>query len=201
MIFRTLVATLASASALYAVPAAAQDRDPFNGPHVGIELTRDSNQATQAGAPLKPEGRDRKGLAVRGHVGYDFSLAGVAVAGVEAGIGTGGRTVSQPSLAGGTYRLDPALTYDLTARAGFVPTEGVLVYGRGGYRWLKTRRIIADQLTGNGVDKVTEKGFTYGGGLEYAATQAVSLRAEFMRTNFDRRLTQNKVALGLSYRF
>jgi outer membrane immunogenic protein len=57
------------------------------------------------------------------------------------------------------------------------------------------------QTLGNFSRKVTEKGFTYGGGAEYAVSSAVSLRAEFNRTNFSRDLRQNKISLGAAFRF
>ena len=192
-------------AAFLALPAAAQaqdvDRSPFAGPHIGIEVNKDFNRAKQADAPATVNSAKRSGYGVRGAIGYDAALANVAIVGVEAGIGTGGRTISQPSLASGTYRINPGLTYDLTARAGFTPTSNILIYGRGGYRWLRTKQDIVGQVAGNRSFKLTEKGFTYGGGLEVAVTPNVSLRSEFDRTNYSKNFKQNKVAVGASIRF
>lgn len=196
-------AYLSTAVALFALPAVGQaqdaDRNPLSGPKVGIEATRDSNQARQAGGTLDS---NRNGFGARVFAGYDAAIGNVAIIGAEIGIGKGGRTTDQASLvAGGRYRVNPGFTYDATARIGFVPTTGLLVYGRGGYRWLETKRTIVGQFIGNGDTKVTEKGFTYGSGLEYAVTPQVALRAEFNRTNFDRNFKQNKVSVGASFRF
>lgn len=192
-----------AALALLAVPAIAHardgDRNPLSGPKVGIEVTRDSNQVRQAGGTRDAT---RTGFGVRGFAGYDAVIADTALIGAEIGIGTGGRTIDQVSLApGGRYRVDPSLTYDATARAGFIPTDGLAIYGRAGYRWLKTTRSITGQTSGNGDTEATEKGFTYGGGLEYAASPTIGLRAEFNRTNYDRNFTQNKISVGATLRF
>jgi outer membrane immunogenic protein len=175
------------------------DRNPLSGAKVGVEVTRDANQIRQAGGTLDA---NRNGFGLRGFAGYDMAIGNVAIIGGEIGIGKGGRTSDQASLiAGGRYRVDPGITYDATARIGFMPVENLMVYGRGGYRWLETKRVISGQATGNGTTKVTEKGFTYGGGLEYAVTPNIGLRAEFNRTNYDRNFKQNKVSVGANFRF
>jgi outer membrane immunogenic protein len=175
------------------------DRNPLSGPKVGVEVTRDANQIRQVGGTLDA---NRNGIGVRGFAGYDMAIGNVAIIGGEIGIGKGGRTSDQASLlAGGRYRVDPGITYDATARIGFIPVDNLMVYGRGGYRWLETKRVISGQATGNGTTKVTEKGFTFGGGLEYAVTPNIGLRAEFNRTNYDRNFKQNKVSIGANFRF
>jgi outer membrane immunogenic protein len=193
------------AAALLSLPTVAlaqdADRSPFAGAHIGIDVSKDFNRAKQAGAPAAANGAKRSGIAVRGSLGYDAAIGNIAVIGVEAGIGTGGRTISQRSLAGGTYRVNPGLTYDLTARAGFTPTSNILVYGRGGYRWLRTEQNIVGQATGNRSFKLTEKGFTYGGGLEVAVTPNFALNAAFDRTEYSKALKQNKVSVGAKIRF
>jgi outer membrane immunogenic protein len=196
-------AYLSTAVALFALSAVAQaqgaERNPLSGPKIGIEVTRDSNTVRQLGGAFDAK---RNGFGGRVFAGYDAAIGGVAIIGGEIGVGKGGRTTDQASLvAGGRYRVDPGFTYDATARLGFIPTTGLLVYGRGGYRWLETRRTIIGQPTGNGESKVTEKGFTYGAGLEYAVSSQIALRAEFNRTNFDPNFKQNKVSVGASFRF
>ena len=180
--------------------AHAQDaeRSPFTGPHVAVEANRDFNEAQQT--PTSPE-RKRAGYGFRGAAGYDAALGSKAIIGAEIGVGTGGRTISQPSLGGGTYRVNPGVTYDLTGRAGIAPIDKLLIYGRGGYRWLKTRQDITGQALGNTSFKLTEKGFTYGAGVEAALTKNIALRAEFDRTNYSKNFSQNKAAIGAVIRF
>lgn len=193
---------LAIAAALLFSPAAVvaqDDENRLNGPHIGIEAVRDSNEASQ---PISTREASRKGYGGRAHVGYDAVLGNVILAGVEIGAGIGGKTVDQASLVTpGRYKVDPGLSYDATARLGISPVNGLALYGRAGYRWLKTEQSVTGQTTGNFTRKETEKGFTYGGGIEYAATENFSLRAEFNRTKYSDDLRQNKISVGASIRF
>lgn len=193
---------LAIAAALLFTPAAVfaqDDENRLNGPHIGIEAVRDSNEASQ---PASTREASRKGYGGRAHVGYDAVLGNVILAGVEIGAGIGGKTVDQASLVTpGRYKVDPGLSYDATARLGISPVNGLALYGRAGYRWLKTEQSLTGQTTGNFTRKETEKGFTYGGGIEYAATDNFSLRAEFNRTKYSDDLRQNKISVGASIRF
>jgi outer membrane immunogenic protein len=188
---KKMIPALALSIALFPGAAFAQDgdRSPLAGPHIGVDGVYDSLEANQ---PNGTREATRRGFGARAHVGYDAVLGDVVLVGVEAGIGTGGRTVTQPSLAGGRYSVNPGLTYDVTARLGVAP---------GGYRWLRTEQSIAGQTTGNFRRDVTERGFTYGGGVEYALTDSISLRAEYDRTRFSRDLRQSKVAVGATIRF
>lgn len=181
-----------------AVQAQDTERNPLAGAHIGVDVVRDSLEANQ---PTSTRDADRRGFGGRINAGYDIVLGNIALIGAEIGVGTGGRTVDQASLSGGRYRVDPGLTYDATARLGIAPGGGFALYGRAGYRWLKTGQSVTGQTLGNFSRKVTEKGFTYGGGAEYAVSSAVSLRAEFNRTNFSRDLSQNKISLGAAFRF
>jgi outer membrane immunogenic protein len=189
-------------TALLVAPIAAQaqdaDRSPLAGAHVGVDVVRDSLEANQ---PTSSRDANRKGFGGRVNVGYDAVIGNIALIGAEIGIGTGGRTVDQASLAGGRYKVDPNLTYDATARLGIAPGGGFALYGRAGYRWLKTEQSVTGQTLGNFSRKVTEKGFTYGGGAEYAVSPNFSLRAEFNHTKFSRDLRQNKISLGAAFRF
>ena len=199
------IATIIAATLVLAPGAAfAQDSEDthFNGGFVGIEASRDSHEVRQPSAPSTRDGVDRKGINGRVFAGYDLKLGGVAVLGVEAGISKGGRTVTQNSLVTpGRYAVDPGFGYDVTGRIGFTPTPSLLIYGRGGYRWLRTERIISGQVTGNGTSKLTEKGLTYGGGLEVAFGQKFSIRAEYDRTNYSKDFKSSKIAVGAALRF
>ena len=183
------------------VAANAQDADDnrLQGPHIGIEAVRDSNEASQATSTREAS---RKGYGSRVHAGYDAVLGNVVLVGAEIGVGLGGKTIDQASLVTpGRFKVDPGLSYDATGRIGITPTDGLAFYGRAGYRWLKTEQSVTGQTTGNFSRKETEKGFTYGGGMEFAATEYLSLRAEFNHTKYSDDLRQNKMSIGASIRF
>lgn len=160
------------------------------------------NRVRQPGTP-STGGRKHHAdfAAVRGAIGYDIAPVNGLILGVEAGAGTAGRTFGQASLRGGRYGFNPGLAYDATARIGIAPVSNLMFYGRAGYRWMRNQREITGQTMGNDTTKRTDRGFTYGAGIEYALSERFSLRAEFNRTNFDRNLTQNRVAAGASLRF
>ncbi|MFM9851405.1 MAG: outer membrane protein [Sphingomonadaceae bacterium] len=181
-----------------AVQAQETERNPLAGPHIGVDVVRDALEANQ---PTSTRNASRRGFGGRINAGYDAVIGDIALIGAEIGIGTGGRTVDQASLAGGRYRVNPGITYDATARLGIAPGGGFALYGRAGYRWLRTEQSVTGQTLGNFSRKVTEKGFTYGGGAEYAVSPNFSLRAEFNRTKFSRDLRQNKISLGAAIRF
>lgn len=193
---------LTAAAALLIVPGAAfaqeGDRNALAGPHIGIDAVRDSLESNQ---PASTRDARRNGFGGRIHAGYDAVLGNVVLLGAEIGVGTGGRTVDQASLAGGRYRVDPGLAYDATARLGISPAADFALYGRAGYRWLRTEQSITGQTTGNFNRKVSEKGFTYGGGAEVALSDSLSIRAEYNRTKLSPELRQSKISLGASFRF
>jgi outer membrane immunogenic protein len=196
MITPVVAAVLAIAPA--AAFAQSGDESPLSGPHIGVSGVYDSLESNQ---PTSTREATRRGFGGRAHAGYDAVVGNMFLVGVEAGIGTGGRTVTQPSLAGGRFSVNPGLTYDVTARAGIAPGGGFAIYGRGGYRWLRTEQTISGQATGNSQRNVTERGFTYGGGVEYALSEGISLRAEYDQTRFSRDLRQSKIMVGASIRF
>ncbi|WEK00145.1 MAG: outer membrane beta-barrel protein [Candidatus Sphingomonas phytovorans] len=200
----SLVILLAGASVL-SVPARAQDAESisrFAGAHVTIEGGIVDNHVRQPGAPSTSGMKHYANFAaVRGAIGYDIAPVNGLIVGVEAGIGTTGRSFNQASIAGGRYRFKPGLTYDVTARIGLVPVANVMLYGRAGYRRMRNEREISGQVAGNGITKRKDGGFTYGGGIEYAVSREFSLRAEVNRTKFDKNMRQNRISVGGSLRF
>ncbi|MGH1559553.1 outer membrane protein [Caulobacter segnis] len=83
-------------------------------------------------------------------------------------------------MAGQRVTVDPGLRYGAAARAGFVITEGGLLYGKVG---LERRKVEASILGSK--KKVTEKGLVYGLGYEQQLTPNMSLRAEALRVKYD----------------
>lgn len=193
-------ALMATAVLLLPAAASAQDDDDsaLAGVHIGIDAIRDSLEASQ---PNSPREASRNGFGGRAHVGYDAVIGDIVLIGAEIGAGIGGRTVDQASLAGGRYRVDPGFNFDATARIGIVPSGEIALYGRAGYRWLRTEQEISGQAAGNGTRRETERGFTYGGGAEFAVSENFAIRAEYNRTKFSEDLRQSGISLGASIRF
>jgi len=185
-----------------AQPQAQNAESSFTGVKIGAEISRVREtlraDSGNVGATAKST---RNGIGYRGYLGYDYQI-GPVVIGAEAGIGGGGRSIRQ-SGARGSYVLDPGLRYDVSARAGLVPVDGLLIYGRGGYRWLKSER----RTTSTGASalpattKQTERAVTYGVGAELLVDKHFSLRAEYDRTPYDRNLRANAFSMGAAFRF
>lgn len=183
--------------------ARAQDARGIGGARAGVEaswtigsIPRDALGVAAA------ERKSRSGAGYRGFVGYDLPLGSAVVIGVEAGIGGGGRTVTQAG-AGGQYSVDPRLTYDISGRIGFAPTDGLLLYARGGYRWLQSDRSRLANTVGAArvTTRQTDGGLTYGIGAEIGVAPSVSLRADLGRTRYDRNFRQDRVAVGALFGF
>ncbi len=193
---------LAGSALLMLAPGLAHAQDAtksFSGFKAGLETSRERLSLRNDPGSVGAAGKSSKsGIGYRGYVGYDVELANFVV-GAEAGVGGGSKTVGQAGTTG-NYFVDPGVTYDVSARAGFVPTNGLLLYGRGGYRWLRTERttsVGAVSLT----TRQTEHAFTYGGGVEAMLSDHLSLRAEYDRTPYDKNLRDSKMAVGAAFHF
>ncbi len=141
-------------------------------------------------------------IGYRGHVGYDVQLGNVLVIGGEGGIGRGGGTLKAASTVG-DYALKPRWAWDISGRIGVLPVPRVLLYGRTGYGWLRTREATDFRAT-NLADvnsSSTKSGFLWGGGAEVALLPGVFTRAEYNRVNYGRGLTSSKVQIGMSIGF
>ena len=83
-----------------------------------------------------------------------------------------------------TSTLHVKRSIGLAARYGYAFGGDILLYGRLG--WTKTK--IGFALTGPGLDlaaSTSVNGLSYGAGVEWAITTRVSLRGEYIRTNYE----------------
>jgi outer membrane immunogenic protein len=78
----------------------------------------------------------------------------------------------------------------LRLRAGYVPVERLLVYGTGGYAYGRTESYFNGSISqggeSDGIDlseKNHRNGWTIGGGAEYAFTDNLSLKTEYLYTD------------------
>lgn len=139
------------------------------------------------------------GVIGGGHVGYNVVTAvslerPVGVFGVEAdvdGASYGRRAGGVTAGPGYTaYAFDPAISDlhrdvggSLRGRAG-VGVKRVLLYGTGGLAVARFSSAIPGVADGR--SDVTRVGYTVGGGLEYAVTNHVALRAEYRYDDYGR---------------
>jgi outer membrane immunogenic protein len=85
---------------------------------------------------------------------------------------------------------DGSFLVDVYGRAGFAPTQNLLIYGLVGWTWadidtdFRLRDENGDTLFHNS-DTFNANGLTFGGGLEWRWTESVSLRAEYRFTDLD----------------
>lgn len=179
--------------------AYANEDSPLAGISVGVAVTHDSNKVALPATTISAE---RRGLGVTGFVGYDAVIANRVLVGVQAEVGTGGRTAG--ALVGNgiaSYFVDPGLTYAATARAGVLASDQLAIYGRMGVRMLRAEILVIDPAGKLAASRTTETGFTYGAGAEFALSEALAVRAEYNRTNFDDGISQNKFLVGGALRF
>jgi outer membrane immunogenic protein len=198
-----IMAAIALAS--IATTAQAQDDAPasIGGLHVGVEGSRTIGSASgTAGAVGTTERKSRGGFGYRGFAGYDVALGDTAIVGIEAGIGGGGRTVTQSGTAG-QFSVDPRLNYDVTGRLGIAPAPGFLLYARAGYRWLQNDRTrLASTVGATRVTaRQTDGGLTFGLGAEINVMPGFAIRAEAGRTRYDKDFRQDRIAIGALVKF
>lgn len=145
--------------------------------------------------------RDRGGFGYRGHIGFDMPVAGIAVIGAEVGLGRGGPSLRTEN-ALGDYELKQGWNWDASGRIGFMPAPRLLLYGRGGYSWLRTQERI--DFVGDRADIKrwhTESGFMYGAGVEAALSKGFYVRAEYNLADYSEGLSASRALLGVSIGF
>ena len=205
----------------------------YVGVQAGYEFGRSNALAssTLTGAGLAAGGSSPSGFIGGGHIGYLFSTQSLPVIGNPFGSlrGVGGVVGIEGDVNGATYRsaypvggfTDAArenIEGSVRGRLG-VSVDRALFYATGGVAFGGLRNTFTNPLTG-GVDQLsrTRVGYTVGGGVEYAITNNVSLRAEYRFTDFGafndllanaagggasvrQRETDNRVQGGVSYKF
>lgn len=131
-----------------------------------------------------------------GQVGYNWQQ-GQFVFGVEADLayapikGGDGGTVPGPF----TFAAESDMRYlgTVRGRLGFT-WDRALIYATGGYAWANVHATMNVVGVGSATDTLNLSGWTIGGGIEYAVTQNVTLRAEYLYVDFARETTTMNIA-------
>lgn len=149
----------------------------FSGVNLGVDV----------GAGLGSAGQvNTSGLIGGAHIGYHFQSSRL-MGGAEADVLTSG--IKSGSLS--TLTFQQKFLSSLRVKAGWVFGD-LLAYGTMGYAYS-----TSSLSTNTGSDNKTNKGTVFGAGAELAVTKSVSLRAEFLRYNFNS-LTYNMPANAIA---
>ncbi len=224
---------LAMIVALACLPApaiAAEDLDPLQstpwsgayvGLHAGLGGGDVSLYTTSSGAAPTDDGTS--GWIYGAHAGYNLQLDAL-VLGVEAdidGSDIGGEPDYSRYNSADGYVFSQNWQASLRARIG-VANEQLLLYGTGGVAWGDFTSSYWSTPTPlrNETKTETHQGTVWGGGIEYALTSQVTLRAEYLAYDFGEQVygysnpavapanapvtfdtSHNVVRAGFSYRF
>ncbi len=174
----------------------------YLGANLGGDWVRDS-------ATLGGFGGDADGSTVFGglQIGYNFQT-GPWVLGLETDVGYGN---SSKTIALGLLNLKSEKTWAGTARAraGYA-FDNILVYGTGGLAWANFKSRLDDNLGNSSSREKTRIGWTVGGGLEYGMSRNVSIKGEYLYSDYGHettvlgtreQLSDHLVRIGLNYKF
>ena len=174
------------------------------------------------------------GVVGGGHIGYNFSTQSLPYIGQFAGGlgGAGGVVGIEGDVRGLGYRSSSLIAGipgtlenhrndiqgSIRGRVG-VAVDRALFFATGGAAFATFRNTYNDGIGDVATLTNTRVGYTVGGGIEYAFTNTVSLRAEYrfedfgrytqtfaaagggVPVNFSHRDTENQVTAGFSYKF
>ncbi|WP_181160176.1 outer membrane protein [Sandaracinobacter neustonicus] len=202
---------IAGASALF-VGTQASAAEPFNGPYVGVQggWQHDNNRFTLRGGEggTTSDRMSGSSFAYGAQLGYDHKLNDQFVLGAEAFL-----TGDTNKVRSGDATFDGGRALGLLARAGVLAGPRTLIYAKGG--WENGRFSYA--VDGIGVS-TNRDGWSLGGGVEQAITDAISARVEYRHTKFNSfsssaldnaldvdsaqaRVNRDRVMVGVNYRF
>ena len=152
---------------------------------------------TQKGAANATYGK-LDGAQVGGTVGYNYQM-GQIVLGVE-----GDMDWSNAKNTNGALVSKQTSTGTARGRVGYA-VDRVLLFTTGGYAGGSVERSVGSVSASD-----WHNGYALGGGMEYAFTNNVSAKAEYLYTDLSSKadtaisraaLTQNTVRMGVNYRF
>lgn len=185
----------------FAGSAQAGQADTFAGFQAGVQAGWEKSRINEVAINTLTLADSNTGLAYGVFAGYDAQFDNLVI-GVEAGFSPNGQTL-RGTVPGGSLDLNSKWSLDASVRAGFTPTEDLLIYGRLGYAFNRYR--IEAFTTGNATPVVaasaTDDGLMLGGGAEYAMGENLSLRVEYRYKDLGGSLRANQVLGGVAFRF
>ncbi len=168
----------------FAPPVQMNDIGPWSGFYLGATAGYGFGQGRADG----DNGRvafDQSGALGTVFAGYNWQM-GRAVLGVEADIGTG-NLKSSTSGTLGVLNTDLNSMGSFRGRAGLLVTPALLLYGTAGLGWAS----YDVGLTGFPSETKTFTGLQVGAGLEYMISRNVTLRTEYIFSDYGREVLSN----------
>ncbi|HZF43761.1 MAG TPA: outer membrane beta-barrel protein [Sphingomonadaceae bacterium] len=172
---------------------------PFTGIHAGAEggvLEHHFGlNVEQDGRVIRDEYQRSWGAGGGIFGGYDVVLSPKLRIGAEAALLAGGETNRTRIVNAGEFSLKPRWGYRLTARAGFLVRDNLMIYASGGFGGHRYR--VGENSAGVANTRVRGDSFIIGGGVEYRASETVGLRFDFKHLDNQ----TNQFFVGLPIRF
>ncbi len=177
----------------------------YAGANLGAEFLRDTG--TNAGLRRKMNSASAFGGV---QAGYNFQN-GPWVYGVEADIGYGHPSKTK-TFGANTMKIEQGVSGTVRARAGYA-IDRALIYGTGGLAVANFDTTVSNGVVSQKADK-TRAGWVVGGGVEYAVTNQISVKGEYLYENFGKMdktfasvgatrndLSDHLVRVGVNYKF
>ena len=173
-------------------PVVAVPSFTWTGPYIGVQAGYSWGSAARA---------NKDGFLVGGYAGYNVQLDNSPVVlGIETDF-------NYADIDGrhGRARVDSDWNGATRARVGYA-FDRFLVYAAGGVAYADRNL----RIRGSGSDSKTALGWTVGGGVEYAATDDVAVRAEYRYNDYGKdrfniggrsEYTDHSVRVGVAYKF
>lgn len=190
-----VLAALMAAPALAAVPALAQDQDPFTGPRIEGIVGWDRSQVS---------GGKEDGVLYGAVLGYDMR-AGGAIVGVDAEItdSTADACVRDVSVIGDRLCAGAKRDLYIGGRVGTQVGQHALIYGKAGYT--NARYGIDYDDGGNGANDygtgTNLDGIRVGAGVEYALGPNSFIKGEYRYSNYEQGFEKHQALAGFGFRF
>ncbi len=204
-------------AAATSMPAFAQ---VFSGPFIGAQLSRDAFEVKTEGTDIGGGALSLDGISANGvgggvYAGYDYAFSDAAFFGVEANLNLSSASASaKVEFEGDSIgaKIQARESFGASARLGYMIADGTALYARGG--WQSTKFKLSVNAGGDGFTaKDTQDALVYGAGLETRIGAQASIRVEYLIEDFGSaglnrdldingiRVDNNKLSLGVSYRF
>ena len=141
---------------------------------------------------LELNGKTRHSLTGGGHVGYNYQVHPNVVVGVEADLGYGSNEAKAPTVVVGPGTLSSRASVGwagtVRGRLGYTQ-DSWMIYGTGGLAFADLETQAAISVPGNVFTSKNDKwaaGYAVGAGVEYMLTPNVTVRGEYLYSDYGR---------------